>query len=203
MWLLILLIIVLFRPPWVMAAEFYCAAGDVPCLVGALGKANSQRFQRADIYLPAGTWTLTQPDSTDTEGATGLPTITSRVTIAGAGAGQTIIERAEDAPLFRLFQVAPEGVLTLEGLTLQGGEVDIDFLERGGGIRNLGSLTIQDFTPGEDKVHLQAPEGQVEQTAEGTRLYWGGPTVEEAQGSVLFVGVQATADSDYFFNGFV
>jgi len=152
MWLLILLIIVLFRPPWVMAAEFYCAAGDVPCLVGALGKANSQRFQRADIYLPAGTWTLTQPDSTDTEGATGLPTITSRVTIAGAGAGQTIIERAEDAPLFRLFQVAPEGVLTLEGLTLQGGEVDIDFLERGGGIRNLGSLTIQDSVLTEHKA---------------------------------------------------
>ena len=144
MLLLGLLGLFLLCASWTVAADFTCGAGDVPCLVGAIGKANSQRAQRHTITLPAGTWTLTQPDTTDTEGATGLPTLTGRVTIAGQGAGQTIIERAEDAPLFRLLQVAPEGALTLQNLTLQGGEVDIEFLERGGGIRNLGALVIQD-----------------------------------------------------------
>lgn len=152
MWLLALLGVFLLCASSVGAADFTCSAGDVPCLVGAIGKANSQRTSRHTITLPAGTWTLTQLDTTDTEGATGLPTITSRVTIAGQGAGQTIIERADDAPLFRLFQVAPEGALTLQDLTLQGGEVDIDFLERGGGIRNLGSLIIQDSVLTEHKA---------------------------------------------------
>ncbi len=124
------------------AAVFHCAAGDVPCLVSAIGKANSNDAHANTIRLPAGTWTLTTVDNSDTEGSTGLPVITSRLTIEGAGPDQTIIERAAESKRFRLLQVTLEGSLTVRALTLQGGAVQIDFLERGGGIRSLGSLTL-------------------------------------------------------------
>lgn len=124
------------------AAIFSCASGDVPCLVSSIGKANSNGARQNTVRLPPGTWTLTTIDNSDTEGSTGLPVITSRLTIEGAGPDQTVIERAAASPLFRLVQVAPEGTLTVRALTLQGGAVDIDFLQRGGGIRSLGSLTL-------------------------------------------------------------
>ncbi len=124
------------------AATFACGAGDVPCLVSKIGQANSNGARSNTLRLPAGTWTLTTVDNSDTEGSTGLPVITSRLTIEGDGPEQTILERAADSTRFRLFQVAPEGNLTVRALTLQGGVVDIDFLQRGGGIRSLGSLTL-------------------------------------------------------------
>jgi hypothetical protein len=70
-----------------------------------------------------------------------------RLTIRGVGASQTVLERAPDAPLFRLLHVGAWGQLTLEHLTLQGGEVSAVFFNRGGGILNEsqdGPLIVQD-----------------------------------------------------------
>ena len=58
------------------------------------------------------------------------------------GQGRTLLARAPDAPLFRLLDIAPTGGVTLAGVTLQGGEVDIQFFQRGGCIRNQGSFML-------------------------------------------------------------
>ena len=101
------------------AADFACAAGDVACLIAALHAANATG-EADTITLAVGTYTLTAVDN-DSDGPNGLPSITSPLTIAGAGADTTILERAASAPSFRLVHVAAIGALTLEGVTLRGG----------------------------------------------------------------------------------
>ena len=107
--------------PWHsgQAAEFTCAGGDVTCLIAAINAANANG-EANTITLAVGTYTLTAVDN-ETAGPNGLPSITSTMTIQGAGAETTIIERAVSAPAFRLLYIGPDGGLTLEGLTLTGG----------------------------------------------------------------------------------
>jgi uncharacterized repeat protein (TIGR01451 family) len=121
------------------AVTLTCAAGDVACLIAAIHLANST--PEADtIQLAAGTYTLTTADNI-TDEANGLPSIMSAVTIQGAGADQTIVERQGNAPAFRLVHMAATGTLILDGLTLAGGLG----LFGGGGIRNDGGhVTIMD-----------------------------------------------------------
>src|SRR5262245_54078871 len=96
------------------AAEFTCGGGDVACLIQVMhtahanGKANT-------ITVAAGLYTLTAVDN-DTDGPTGLPSVTGNLTLTGAGADTTIIARAADAPPFRLLHVAASGTLVLDGL---------------------------------------------------------------------------------------
>ena len=82
----------------------------------------------ATIQLPAGTYTLSAIDNTETNFGTsnGLPLIVSPITIQGAGAASTIIQRSSAAgiPEFRFFQVgvaSEVGRLTLNDLTLKNG----------------------------------------------------------------------------------
>src|SRR5262249_7594742 len=105
------------------AADFACAAGDVACLIDAINTANANG-EANTITLEAGTYTLTEVNNI-TEGSpnerNGLPSITSPLTLRGAGSDTTILERAATSPAFRLLHIAASGTLTLEGLTLQGG----------------------------------------------------------------------------------
>ena len=132
------------------AADFPCPAGNVACLIDAIKTANANA-QTNTIRLEAGTYTLTAVDN-DTDGRNGLPSITSPLplTIQGAGAESTIIERDPSALGFRLFHVAATGVLTLHGLTLRRGTIDAATAAfspiTGGGIWNLGTLTIRHST---------------------------------------------------------
>jgi uncharacterized repeat protein (TIGR01451 family) len=124
------------------AATLTCAAGDVACLIAAIHIANSTP-EPDTIQLAAGTYTLTMVDNT-IDGANGLPSITSALTIQGAGADQTIVERNVNAPQFRLVHVATTGSLTLHALTIRGGR---GFgLREGGGIDNRGTLIISSST---------------------------------------------------------
>lgn len=75
------------------------------------------------------------------QGYNGLPVITSSITIEGAGA---TIARPAQAPEFRLFEVAAKGDLTLNEVTISGGRVTN--YGSGGGILNLGSLTLNNST---------------------------------------------------------
>jgi hypothetical protein len=96
------------------------------------------------ITLEAGTYTLTAVDNM-TNGNNGLPSVTSVLTIQGAGADTTVIERGASAPGFRLVQVAASGTLTLEGLTLRGGSPGTSAV--GGAILNHGGrLTLVHVT---------------------------------------------------------
>jgi hypothetical protein len=128
----------LARP--VHAAEFSCAAGDVACLIEAIHVANANG-EANTITLEAGTYTLTAVDN-DTDGPNGLPSVTGRLTLTGAGADTTVLERAAGALPFRLLHVDATGTLTLDGLTLQGG--DLAGLADGGGVLNRGTLTVTD-----------------------------------------------------------
>ena len=70
------------------------------------------------LVLPAGsTHTLTAINSTYYR-PTGLPLVTSRITIAGHG---STITRDPNAPLFGILAVAAGGDLTLQEITIRGG----------------------------------------------------------------------------------
>jgi hypothetical protein len=122
-----------------------------PCtLVDAITAANTNAAtggcpagSGADtIVLPPGsTQTLTQVNN-DTYGATGLPVVSSVITIAGQG---STIARASGAPAFRLLAVHRTGDLTLQETTVSGG-TSTDFLG-GGGVANFGgTLAITNST---------------------------------------------------------
>src|SRR5262249_23468093 len=84
----------------VQAKAFNCDTGDVQCLIAAINEANTNG-EHNTIHLQAGTYLLTNVDN-DTDGPNGLPSITGDITIRGAGADTTTIERASSAPAFRL-----------------------------------------------------------------------------------------------------
>jgi hypothetical protein len=65
----------------------------------------------------------------------GLPIITGQITIMGNGGK---IVRSGAAPQFRIATVSPTGSLTLQNLTLSGGNTYVN----GGAINNLGMLVI-------------------------------------------------------------
>lgn len=77
----------------------------------------------------------------------GFPVIRSDVTISGAGSGLTIITRTNDAMPYRLFLVAPEGILRLNNLTLQNGDLG-GFDAGGGAVFVYGSLFMNDCKVG-------------------------------------------------------
>jgi hypothetical protein len=125
------------------SAVFNIASGDVTGLIAAINAANSNGEENT-INLEPGTYTLTAIDNGTIANfsSTGLPIITSAMTITGAGMATTIIERDANAPSFRILRVEAAGTLTLQGLTLSGG----NSLSSGGGISNVGTLTLIDCT---------------------------------------------------------
>jgi len=112
-------------------------------LIEAIINANNDAATHADcpagsgadtIVLPASAnLTLSAVDNT-TFGPTGLPVITSRITIEGNGA---TIARQVKAPAFSLMVVTGSGDLTLHHLTLSGSGAYA-------GLRNYGTASIKD-----------------------------------------------------------
>ena len=124
-------------------------ASDGQCsLIEAIVNANNDAATFPDcakgngadtIVLPTNAnLTLSAIDNNDL-GATGLPLITSIVTIEGNGA---TIARQGSAPAFRLMAVGESGDLTLQRVTLSGGSSS----GSGGGILNAGGLTVENST---------------------------------------------------------
>jgi hypothetical protein len=136
----LLVSLVSLAPPS-QAADFVCASGAVACLIDAINQANANG-EANTITLEAGTYTLTAVDN-NTDGPNGLPSVTGVVTIRGAGADTTVIAREASAPSFRLLHVAMTGELTLEELTVRGGNIGA-FI--GGGLFNRGVLTLAHTT---------------------------------------------------------
>jgi hypothetical protein len=87
------------------------------------------------LVLPAfSTLTLTAVDNS-TYGDNGLPVVSSTITIAGQG---STLERDAGAPPFRLLAVGSGGELTVQNLTLRGG----NSTNGGGAVLNVGTLTL-------------------------------------------------------------
>ncbi|HTM08009.1 MAG TPA: hypothetical protein VL754_06435 [Verrucomicrobiae bacterium] len=123
--------------------------GDGKCsLAEAIVNANDGGATYADceagsgsgdtIVLPKGTISLTAVDNDDF-GDTGLPVINTSITIQGNNAK---IARSKNAPGFRLIAVSASGDLTLENVTLTGG--DGLGRTRGGAITSYGNVSIID-----------------------------------------------------------
>lgn len=145
--LVIFLIFILASPR--SAYSVPCNANNVVSLINTIIAANIGNCDNDTINLAAGTYTLTAVNN-NTDGPNGLPSITSNITINGAGASTTIIERNVIGHAFRIFHVAATGNLTLNGLTISDGlavfdGVDFDSND-GGGIFNRGTLTINNCT---------------------------------------------------------
>ncbi|TYL50919.1 hypothetical protein [Agromyces mariniharenae] len=96
----------------------------------------------ADTLQAAGRFVLTEVPA-GSSSRTGLPTVTSGLTIVDAK-----ISRTTDAPAFRILQVANGGALTMLNGSISGGSA-VDCPDGGaaicaGGILNLGTLTLVD-----------------------------------------------------------
>src|SRR5215470_1562204 len=117
------------------ARVFHCPSGDVSCLIASVRSANEKPGSHT-IRLDAGTYTLTATDNT-IDGDNALPSITSRLTIEGAGAADTIIE---SAAFNRILHISTTGNLTLRHVTIQRGLDGIGI--GGGGILNRGVVTV-------------------------------------------------------------
>ena len=91
------------------------------------------------IVLPIGsTQSLAAVDNT-TLGPTGLPVITSKITIQGHN---STIRRESNAPNFRILAVASSGNLTLHSATVSGGSAGFYLPGGGDGVFNSGTLTL-------------------------------------------------------------
>jgi hypothetical protein len=133
----------------VHAAEFFCPAGDVSCLIAAINEANRNSKDNT-IFLEPGIYSLQMVDNRSANGLNGLPSITGRITIQGSQG--TIIERNGVAPRFRLFHIGVAGTLNLRLLEIRNGFPDQDLesefrvVTDGGAIFNQGELTIEKNT---------------------------------------------------------
>src|SRR5262249_6776457 len=101
------------------------------------------------IVLPAGSTQGLAAVYENADGDTGLPSITSDITILGSG--DTIAPSA-GAPAFRLFRVAANGVLALRDVRLKGGSES----KRGGAIFVAGGRLSMENASVEDSI---APSG--------------------------------------------
>jgi hypothetical protein len=115
-------------------------------LIEAIVNANDDAQTHADcpagsgadeiVLQAAGVHTLRKVDNT-TYGVTGLPVITSTITITGNPGAR--IRRKLTAPGFRIFAVGNSGDLTLDNVAVSGGRKSSI---NGGGVYNLGVVAI-------------------------------------------------------------
>lgn len=92
------------------------------------------------IELPAGTYTLTLIGNGEEAAATGDLDITDGVTLTGAGPDSTVIDGIGQD---RVFDIASEILVTISAVKIFRGTAILS-QEDGGGIRNLGQLTLED-----------------------------------------------------------
>jgi len=108
-------------------------------LVAAVNAANAAGG--GTVTLTAGcTYTLTAGNGNDgVNGPDGLPIITTPITFSG---NADVITRASTAPAFRIVQVASSGGITLDAVTVSGGNATSVLNDNGGGILNFGAVTL-------------------------------------------------------------
>ncbi len=126
------LLLLLATPLAARAATINVPASDEAALIAAIDTANGNG-EDDDIALAAGsTYTFTAANN----GANALPVVTTKITIQGNGA---IVERG-GGPEFRLIDVGSTGDLTLDRVTVRGGQLTFTAVRDGGaGIRVVGS----------------------------------------------------------------
>jgi hypothetical protein len=125
------------------AASAHVRPAAVACnqtaLVAAVTAANAAGG--GTITLTVGcTYTLTASHGDDgVNGPDGLPIITTPITFSG---NADIITRASTAAAFRIAQVTATGALTLNAVTVSGGDATSALDDNGGGILSFGAVTL-------------------------------------------------------------
>ncbi len=130
---------------------------------------------------PGSAHALTAVNNT-TYGPTGLPVITSPMTIGGNSL--STITRDSAAPLLRILVVGASGNLTLRNTTVSGGVASL-----GGGIQNLGTLTLEQLSTVSFNTAVRSGGGIYNynvgtvilgslSTVLGNRAYYGGGGIE-------------------------
>ncbi len=145
------------------AATPYVAADGLCSLTEAIDNANADSLVHADCPAGLGDDTIELTanlvlDGTQifaANGPNGLPSITSTITLAGSGYS---LSRDPAADSFRLLHVAAGGDLSVNRLDAANGLVDTGF-DNGGGIYNLGVLTVAESTLRNCRVASIFPSG--------------------------------------------
>jgi CSLREA domain-containing protein len=113
-------------------------AGTGICTLRAAIQEANARPGADIIHLPTGAYTQTIHWDYSDSSAIGDLDITSDLTIIGTGASQTIIFANTGE---RVFEITPSATVTITGVTMRGGWMEI--YGDGGGILNSGRLTLQ------------------------------------------------------------
>lgn len=116
------------------------AAGDAAGLIAAINSANSNTTPDT-ICLGGGTYTLTEINYWNGNGANGLPYIPTEITIEGNG---SIIQR-EGTAVFRFLEVTNFGVLTINDVTFNNGAYTVSGSHTGGGSSSYGASVIYNW----------------------------------------------------------
>jgi uncharacterized membrane protein len=111
-----------------------CADANGNCSVRAAVMEANARRSGVTITIPAGTYQLTLPPTSNDEHGGDLD-LKANMTIRGAGQEQTILVSAQPD---RVVQVAAAVQVTIESLTMRGGTADA-----GGGIYSEGNLSLR------------------------------------------------------------
>jgi hypothetical protein len=131
------LLLALVGPSAAKAASFDLANGDIAGLISAINQANANGQSNTINLASNGTYVLTAVDNSPaSQGANGLPVISSDLTINGNGA---TLQRDPNAPSFRLFYISGQGKLTLNNLSLRNGKGDT---YSGGAALNAGGKLV-------------------------------------------------------------
>jgi hypothetical protein len=173
-------------------------------LVAAVNAANAVGGD--DLVLsPFCTYTLTAAHGTGANGPSGLPVITTPITMTGLG---TDIVRAPGAPDFRIIEVdgaagvpAAAGTLSLNAVTLRGGQAAAG--DVGGGIANFGgTVTLNASTlrnnsadSGGGLYNEAGTSTLVAGAVVGNTATTAGGGIEENSGSVTLIGTLVRSNS--------
>ena len=120
------------------ATEFFCASGNVTCLVAAINNANTLKGKDT-INLQPGIYTV---NTATGNGTAGLPSISSSIRIQASGDDTpTIIRRDLADPFISVLDIFVGGELTLKGITVQAPSNFCEFCAAA--INNHGITTFQ------------------------------------------------------------
>lgn len=151
----------------VSAASFNVADGDVTGLISAINLANGNSEADTINLAPGGTYVLTTADNLS-NGANGLPVITSQINLLGH---DSLIERFVSGPDFRFIYVSDGGLLILDTIHFKDG---LDTSIYGGGAILLG---------GTGSIHLSSCSFE----ENSARWTGGGGAILTANYSHLFI----------------
>ena len=174
--LLIMAILSIGKSHLVRAEEFTIANGDSNGLIEALNTANNNGVADTIHLANEGLYLLNIVDNRSS-GTNGLPLISSEVTING---NRSTIERnrAGNTPKFRILHINKKGKLTINDLTIQGGQV----ASNGGAILNEdGMVSMANVTIIENESEIIIDDGQLVASQGGGIYNTGTLSLENSQ----------------------